>query len=147
MNKLTISLRDHDISQLFNLTLEWSENGLEIHPGGTDTKGGPIWLEHHEGTWKLYVWDDKSQEDYTHKITFEKAMRDTPVAPIRLNATYSSVWDNGSTVTTPCHYDPENKVCSGIKTSDVEIDAGLDDEYVTYMDEDLRAKDGVTFEY
>jgi hypothetical protein len=62
---------------------------------------------------------------------------------------YTSVWDNGTAVTTPCEYDADTKTVSNIKVSDVDVgEAQLVDEYVELPDgTELRASDGVTFDY
>lgn len=51
-----------------------------------------------------------------------------------MKAKYVSVWDGGTTVTTNCQYNPQNKVVSDIESSDVEGLDMLEDEYVELPD-------------
>jgi hypothetical protein len=64
------------------------------------------------------------------------------------DATYTSVWDNGSTVPSACKYDPVAKRVHSIETADVTVEGTLEDEYVTLTDgTELREADGVVFDY
>jgi len=50
-----------------------------------------------------------------------------------MNCTYTSEWDNGSVVETPCEYDPLTGEVDP-ETADVDIDAGLVREFITLPD-------------
>lgn len=64
------------------------------------------------------------------------------------NATYTSVWDNGATITSPCQFCFESNVCYDIEMGGADPgDAQLVDEYVTVDGEDRRESDGVIFQY
>jgi hypothetical protein len=66
-----------------------------------------------------------------------------------IQATYTSVWNNGTAVSTSCKYDPKTKRVFDIQMSDTDVDdANLDSEYVTLSDgTELTSDDGVTFDY
>jgi hypothetical protein len=65
-----------------------------------------------------------------------------------VDATYSTMWDNGVTVTTRCRFDRASMRCFDIEGADVDGVEVLEDEYVTLADgTELRAADGVDFEY
>jgi hypothetical protein len=65
-----------------------------------------------------------------------------------MKAQYVSVWDNGTTITTACNYDPATKTVSDVEDSGVDIDASLEREFVQLADGmELGADDGVTFDY
>lgn len=70
-------------------------------------------------------------------------------APFSVEATYTSVWETGTGIPTPCKYDPTTKTVFNIEPSGVDVgDAQLTDEYVTLADgTELREEDGVTFDY
>jgi len=52
-----------------------------------------------------------------------------------LNCKFTSVWDDGSVVTTPCEYDPESGEVSP-EFEDVEIEGALVREYITLEDDE-----------
>lgn len=75
-----------------------------------------------------------------------------------VDAEYSSEWDTGETITTKCKYYPHSKVCTDIQDSGEAPEGTLVDEWVTVNCThvpllpsggvvELRAKNGVTFDY
>ena len=63
---------------------------------------------------------------------------DLPTSPGAWNATLTSVWDDGVSLTTKCVFDRVNKVV--LRSEEVEL-AGVDcltDQYVTYDDEEFK---------
>ena len=56
--------------------------GLVIVPEGLgdctseDGAGAPIFLEHHEGKWRLHVWADINDEEATNRIDLSGALED-----------------------------------------------------------------------
>lgn len=72
--------------------------------------------------------------------------------PMKINATYTSVFDNDVVCTSGCLYDADTKVVSDIQIADNSADAddanARTDEYVTLPDgTQLRDTDGVQFDY
>ena len=67
------------------------------------------------------------------------------------NAIYTSVFDDCIVCSSVCRYDTERKRCFDIETAanadEAEDANALTDEYVTANGKDLRADDGVRFEY
>ncbi len=64
-----------------------------------------------------------------------------------VDASYVSVWDNGTTVETPCKYDPRSRRCYDIVQSDTDVgDAQLVEEYVL-LSPDSKVTKNVTFVY
>jgi len=65
-----------------------------------------------------------------------------------VDAEYTSEWDTGEAITTKCKYYPVSRVCTDIADSGETPEGVLNDEWVTLIDgTDLRASDGVTFDY
>ena len=68
-----------------------------------------------------------------------------------LNALYTSVFDDCIVCSSACQYDTERELCFDIATAanadEAEDANALTDEYVTVNGKDLRANDGVQFEY
>ena len=64
-----------------------------------------------------------------------------------VNATYTSVWDNGTKLSSPCQFDTQRKVCSKIESRDADVgSAQLEREYITLADgSELDEENGVIF--
>lgn len=75
-------------------------------------------------------------------VAFDDKLREPPY-----NATYTSIWEYGDAITTCCVYDPLTKRCTDTKMSDALPTGSMVDEYVTFDGSQLRADDGVTFDY
>lgn len=61
------------------VTIDHYDRGLEISlpehgQFSVQHNGAPIWLEHHDGKFLLYVWADINQEDPTHSIDMSGAL-------------------------------------------------------------------------
>ena len=141
------------------VTVAWNNQGIEIRPAGTSTydmeDGPPIFIERYQGNVRLVIFDDIESQD-PKIISLAKARKNLLGQPDTvkevilksLPATYTSVWEGGLKIDSPCLYNPDKQECFDIEVTDVDPgDAGLTDEYVTLGDLQLRATDGVTFDY
>jgi hypothetical protein len=139
------------------VTVTWNNQGIEVHPAGTgtfdDPDGAPIFIERLNGVVRVVVFDDINGQDpkivslaNARKNLYEKPDSEREKILKSLPATYTSVWDSGTEITSPCLYNTETQECFEIDGTDVDTgDANLKDEYVTLGDLQLRAEDGVTF--
>jgi hypothetical protein len=62
-------------------------------------------------------------------------------------ATYTSVWDGGVEVASPCKYDADERRVFAIADADVSGVESLEREYVTLPDGTELGEDDVTFDY
>ena len=160
--EVILILRDADENTpgTTEVKIQWTSRGIEIQPAGTGTSdvinGPPIFIERHKGHVRVVIWSDIENEEPTHIVSLDGARENIrgqgpEVAEIikkSLPATYTSEWDNGTVITSPCMYDPEKQECFDIEDSDVDVgNASLVREYVTLGDMELGEDEGVTFNY
>ena len=161
MNEVTLILQDADSKTpgSTEVRISWTTKGIEIHPLGTDvaTGGAPIFLERYKGHVRVLVWADIDQEDPTHDISLAGAYKSQAgqgpehleLVKRSIPCLYTSKWDNGEEINLPCLYDPIKQVVFDIEATEQTIPDEILclEEYITMGDVQLKAEDGITFNY
>lgn len=138
----------------------YTTKSLEIRPEGTGLKthleGAPILIERYKGHIRVVIWADINQEDPTHIVSLAGAYEGSLGQPEghkelvikSIPAKYISEWSNGIKVEVKCLFHSELNLCFDIEDTDVDTgESECVDEYVILGDLQMRASDGVTFNY
>lgn len=124
------------------IILDWDQEGVN----DADMKADDAIFKHHSTFGRIH-------SETVHKWEQMERFPEMVCAVDHLNgivaATYTSVWDSGTEVESPCKYDPDTKRCYAIEDNTTDVgNANLEREYVTLPDgTELDENNGVTFDY